>query len=467
MLPFGKENGSMTHIDTKIQHYIAPGRRVHLAGIGGVSMNPLAEVLHSMGLIVQGSDQSSSPAVERLQKMGVSIHIGHTAEDIDGAEFLIRTAAIHDDNPEIAAAHEKGIPVFERAEAWGAIMQQYENAVCIAGTHGKTTTTSMTTHIFMAAQADPTVMIGGTLPMLHSGYRVGKGDTIILESCEYCNSFLHFFPTVAVVLNVEADHLDFFKDLDDIKRSFRRFAELVPEDGRIVVNADDPGAMDALKGLPMFTFGCEQRANCQAQGLAWNRGRPSFDVVIDGQLYTHLSLRVAGQHNIYNALAAAAAAYVLGIPARAVRQGLEGFFGAGRRFELLGHCNGADVFDDYAHHPAELRALLEMAKTLGYRRVICAFQPHTYTRTKALFDDFVRELQLADVAVLTDIYATREQNTVGISSKDLVERIPGSVYCPSLEDAAAALRRIAGPGDLVLTVGAGDIFTVGKMLVKA
>ncbi|MCI9444655.1 MAG: UDP-N-acetylmuramate--L-alanine ligase [Oscillospiraceae bacterium] len=457
----------MTHIDTKIQHYIAPGRRVHLAGIGGVSMNPLAEVLHSMGLIVQGSDQSSSPAVERLQKMGVSIHIGHTAEDIDGAEFLIRTAAIHDDNPEIAAAHEKGIPVFERAEAWGAIMQQYENAVCIAGTHGKTTTTSMTTHIFMAAQADPTVMIGGTLPMLHSGYRVGKGDTIILESCEYCNSFLHFFPTVAVVLNVEADHLDFFKDLDDIKRSFRRFAELVPEDGRIVVNADDPGAMDALKGLPMFTFGCEQRANCQAQGLAWNRGRPSFDVVIDGQLYTHLSLRVAGQHNIYNALAAAAAAYVLGIPARAVRQGLEGFFGAGRRFELLGHCNGADVFDDYAHHPAELRALLEMAKTLGYRRVICAFQPHTYTRTKALFDDFVRELQLADVAVLTDIYAAREQNTVGISSKDLVERIPGSVYCPSLEDAAAALRRIAGPGDLVLTVGAGDIFTVGKMLVKA
>ncbi len=467
MLPFGKENGSMTHIDTKIQHYIAPGRRVHLAGIGGVSMNPLAEVLHSMGLIVQGSDQSSSPAVERLQKMGVSIHIGHTAEDIDGAEFLIRTAAIHDDNPEIAAAHEKGIPVFERAEAWGAIMQQYENAVCIAGTHGKTTTTSMTTHIFMAAQADPTVMIGGTLPMLHSGYRVGKGDTIILESCEYCNSFLHFFPTVAVVLNVEADHLDFFKDLDDIKRSFRRFAELVPEDGRIVVNADDPGAMDALKGLPMFTFGCEQRANCQAQGLAWNRGRPSFDVVIDGQLYTHLSLRVAGQHNIYNALAAAAAAYVLGIPARAVRQGLEGFFGAGRRFELLGHCNGADVFDDYAHHPAELRALLEMAKTLGYRRVICAFQPHTYTRTKALFDDFVRELQIADVAVLTDIYAAREQNTVGISSKDLVERIPGSVYCPSLEDAAAALRRIAGPGDLVLTVGAGDIFTVGKRLVKA
>ena len=429
-------------------------------------MNPLAEVLHGMGLIVQGSDQNQSPAVARLQKMGVTVRIGHGAENIEGAEFVIRTAAIHDDNPEIAAAHEKGLPVFERAEAWGAIMQQYENAVCIAGTHGKTTTTSMTTHIFMAAQTDPTVMIGGTLPMLHSGYRVGKGETIILESCEYCNSFLHFFPTVAVILNVEADHLDFFKDLDDIKNSFRKFAALVPEDGRIIANAVDPGAMDALKGMPLFTFGCEKRANCQAQNLVWNHGRASFDVVVDGQLYTHLNLHVAGQHNVYHALAAASAAYVLGITAKAVRLVLEGFFGAGRRFELLGHYNGADVYDDYAHHPAELHALLAMAKTLGYRRVICAFQPHTYTRTKALFDDFVRELQLADVAVLTDIYAARETNTVGISSKDLVDLIPGSVYCPTLEDATAALRRLAGPGDLILTVGAGDIFTVGRALAQ-
>ncbi|MDE7262330.1 MAG: UDP-N-acetylmuramate--L-alanine ligase [Oscillospiraceae bacterium] len=456
----------MTHTETKIQHYITPGRRVHLGGIGGVSMNPLAEVLHGMGLIVQGSDQNTSPAVERLQRMGIAIHIGHAAENIDGAEFLIRTAAIHDSNPEIAAAHERGIPVFERAEAWGAIMQQYENAVCIAGTHGKTTTTSMTTHIFMAAETDPTVMIGGTLPMLHSGYRVGKGETIILESCEYCNSFLHFFPTVAVILNVERDHLDFFKDLDDIKRSFRKFAELVPEDGRIVANADDPGAMDALKGLPLFTFGCENRANCQARNLTWSHGRPSFDVVIDGQLYTHLSLHVAGRHNVSNALAAAAAAYVLDVPAKAVRLGLEGFYGAGRRFELLGRCNGADVYDDYAHHPTELHALLEMAKTLGYRRVICAFQPHTYTRTKALLDDFVRELRLPDVAVLTDIYAARETNTVGISSKDLVDQIPGAVYCPTLDEAAAALRRLAQPGDLILTVGAGDIFTVGRALVR-
>ena len=456
----------MTHTDTSIQPYIVPGRRVHLAGIGGVSMSPLAEVLHGMGLAVQGSDQSGSPAVDHLRAQGISVHVGHEASDIEGAEFLIRTAAIHDDNPEIAAARAQGIPVFERAEAWGAIMRQYENAVCIAGTHGKTTTTSMTTHIFMAAQADPTVMIGGTLPMLHSGYRVGRGDTIILESCEYCNSFLHFFPTVAVVLNVEADHLDFFKDLDDIKRSFRRFAQLTPPDGRIVVNADDEGAMDALKGLPLFTFGCREGTDCQARDLTWHGGRPDFDVVVDGKVYTHLSLRVAGLHNVYNALAAASAAYVLGIPSKAVRQGLEGFFGAGRRFELKGQYNGARVYDDYAHHPAELHALLEMAQSLGCERVICAFQPHTYTRTKALFDDFVRELQLADLVILTDIYAAREQNTIGISSRDLAERIPGALYCPSLPEAAEKLQELAQPGDLIVTAGAGDIYTVGEMLLS-
>ena len=456
----------MTHTDTSIQPYIVPGRRVHLAGIGGVSMSPLAEVLHGMGLAVQGSDQSGSPAVDHLRAQGISVHVGHEASDIEGAEFLIRTAAIHDDNPEIAAARAQGIPVFERAEAWGAIMRQYENAVCIAGTHGKTTTTSMTTHIFMAAQADPTVMIGGTLPMLHSGYRVGRGDTIILESCEYCNSFLHFFPTVAVVLNVEADHLDFFKDLDDIKRSFRRFAQLTPPDGRIVVNADDEGAMDALKGLPLFTFGCREGADCQARDLTWHGGRPDFDVVVDGKVYTHLSLRVAGLHNVYNALAAASAAYVLGIPSKAVRQGLEGFFGAGRRFELKGQYNGARVYDDYAHHPAELHALLEMAQSLGCERVICAFQPHTYTRTKALFDDFVRELQLADLVILTDIYAAREQNTIGISSRDLAERIPDALYCPSLPEAAEKLRELAQPGDLIVTAGAGDIYIVGEMLLS-
>ena len=456
----------MTHIDTKIQHFITPVRRVHLSGIGGVSMCPLAEVLHGMGLVVQGSDMRDSPIVEHLRSLGISVAVGHTAQDIEGAEFLIRTAAIHDDNPEIAAAHQKGIPVFERAEAWGAIMQRYENAICIAGTHGKTTTTAMTTHIFMAAQADPTVMIGGTLPMLHSGYRVGKGDTIILESCEYCNSFLYFFPTVAVVLNIDADHLDFFKDLDDIKHSFRRFAQLVPADGKIVANADDANAMDALKGLPLFTFGLDHPADCRGENLTWNHGLPSFDIVIDGKLYTSLSLHTAGRHNVLNALAAAAAAYVLGIPGEAVKAGLEAFSGAGRRFEYKGEYNGAKIYDDYAHHPGELHALLTAARSMGYQRVICAFQPHTYSRTKALFDDFVRELHTVDQVVLAEIFAARETNTIGISSADLAAEIPGSIFCPTLQDVTAQLKKLAQPGDLILTVGAGDIYTAGEALIQ-
>lgn len=429
-------------------------------------MCPLAEVLHGMGLVVQGSDMRDSPIVEHLRSLGISVAVGHTAQDIEGAEFLIRTAAIHDDNPEIAAAHQKGIPVFERAEAWGAIMQRYENAICIAGTHGKTTTTAMTTHIFMAAQADPTVMIGGTLPMLHSGYRVGKGDTIILESCEYCNSFLYFFPTVAVVLNIDADHLDFFKDLDDIKHSFRRFAQLVPADGKIVANADDANAMDALKGLPLFTFGLDHPADCRGENLTWNHGLPSFDIVIDGKLYTSLSLHTAGRHNVLNALAAAAAAYVLGIPGEAVKAGLEAFSGAGRRFEYKGEYNGAKIYDDYAHHPGELHALLTAARSMGYQRVICAFQPHTYSRTKALFDDFVRELRTVDQVVLAEIFAARETNTIGISSADLTAEIPGSIFCPTLQDVTAQLKKLAQPGDLILTVGAGDIYTAGEALIQ-
>jgi len=452
-----------------IQAYILPGRRVHLSGIGGVSMCPLAEVLRGMGLVVQGSDMSNSDTVARLRELGIRVHVGHSAQAIQGAEFLVRTAAVRDDNPEIMAARAAGIPVFERAEAWGAIMQQYKNAVCIAGTHGKTTTTAMTTHIFMAAQADPTVMIGGTLPLLGSGYRVGRGETIILESCEYCNSFHHFFPTIAVVLNVEEDHLDFFKDLEDIQRSFRKFAEITPSHGHVVVNADDQGAMDALRGMghPLFTFSLHSHtANCHCANLVITHGLPAFDIVIDGQVYTHVELLVGGEHNISNALAAASAAYLLQVPGSAVKAGLELFTGAGRRFEYKGEYNGAKIYDDYAHHPAELHALLSMARTLGYDRVICAFQPHTYTRTKALFHDFVRELRCADHLFLAEIYAAREKNTLGISSRDLAQQIPGAVYCATLDEVTEQLRAMAQPGDLILTVGAGNIVTAGEKLAK-
>ena len=459
----------MMHPTVDIKTFFKPGTRVHLAGIGGVSMCPLAEVLTGMGLQVQGSDMSESDTVRQLRAQGIPVAVGHSAENLKDCALVIRTAAIHDDNPEIAGAIARGIPVYERAQAWGAIMQHYQNAVCISGTHGKTTTTSMATHIFMAAQADPTVMIGGTLPLLHSGYRVGRGDTIILESCEYCNSFLNFFPTVAVILNVEADHLDFFKDLADIEHSFHAFADLVPQRGYIISNADDPGAREAVKGLshPVFTFGiADPDADCTAHNVAFHDGCPTFDVVIRGETYAHVELHIAGRHNILNSLAAASAAYVLGIPGSAVEEGLATFHGAGRRFERKGTFHGADVFDDYAHHPAELHALLTTAQSMGYERVICAFQPHTYTRTKALFDDFVRELQLPDVTILAEIYAAREKNDIGISSQDLAAKIPSAVYCSTLDQVADQLAKLARPGDLILTVGAGDIFRAGEKLLE-
>ena len=450
-----------------IHTYIRPGAHAHLVGIGGVSMSPLAEVLYGAGVVITGSDLHDSETVEHLRALGIPVVIGHKGESVQGAGCVIRTAAVHDDNPEIAAARAAGIPVFERAEAWGAIMRHYQNALCVAGTHGKTTTTSMCTQIFLAAQRDPTVMIGGTLPALGAGHRVGKGDTIILESCEYCNSFLSFFPTVAVILNVDADHLDFFKDLEDVKHSFRRFAQLVPERGMVIADGDDKNTMDALKGLgkPLKTFGLEE-GDIHAAHLAYEKGVGSFDLVYQGENLGRIALRVPGVHNVRNALAAAGAALELKVPFAAIQEGLYAFTGAGRRFERKGEYRGAVLYDDYAHHPGELRALFTTVKTLGYDRVICAFQPHTYSRTKELFNDFVEVLKLPDKVLLAEIFAARETDTLGVSSKDLAERIPGAEYCPTLEDVTGRLSQLARPGDLLITVGAGDIHLAGERLLE-
>ena len=346
-------------------------------------------------------------------------------------------------------------------------MSDYKHALCISGTHGKTTTTSMCTHIVMAAQMDPTVMIGGTLPLLHAGHRVGKGDTIILESCEYCNSFLSFRPTTAVILDIEADHLDFFKDLADVENSFRRFADLVPaEDGVVVANADDRNTMDTLDGINrhMFTFGMGDYADVYCENLEYVNGNGHFDLMQEGKKLARIELSVPGRHNVENALAAAAATLTIGVSPEAIAAGLHAYRGAERRFQCKGEYNGAMIYDDYAHHPGELHVLLDTAKTLGYERVICAFQPHTYTRTKALFSDFVQELKRPDITLLAEIYAAREKNTVGISSRDIAECIPGAIYCPTLADVTARLKELARPGDLILTVGAGDIYQVGEAL---
>ena len=446
-----------------IRDYLVPGRQAHLVGIGGVSMRPLGLVLQGMGMRITGSDMNASVSTQELEEQGIHVTIGHKPENIAGAECVIRTAAVHNDNPEIAAARAQGIPVFERAQAWGVIMQRYENAICISGTHGKTTTTSMVTHIFLQAGKDPTVMIGGKLPILGAGHRVGAGDDIILESCEYCNSFLNFFPTTAVVLNVEEDHLDFFKDLEEIKASFRRFAELVPEGGKILVNGEDKNAMDALRGIPANTFGMHPGFDVYAENLSADFR--SLDVIAGGKPYCHLELKVIGKHNACNAVAAAAVAWLHGIDAKDVEAGLAQFHGADRRMQYKGTVSGAEIYDDYAHHPGELRATLNAARILQPKRLIVAFQPHTYTRTKALFDDFVLALKEADVCVLSEIYAAREQNTIGISSKDLQAQIPGAVFCRTLPQTADYLRSILQPGDLLLTIGAGDIYRVADALV--
>ena len=448
----------------KIGQYLVPGSHVHLVGIGGVSMRPLGLVLKGMGMKVTGSDMSASEGTRELEAKGIPVTIGHNAENIQGADCIIRTAAAHNDNPEIAAARASGIPVFERAQAWGEIMRSYKNAVCVSGTHGKTTTTSMLTHILMEADLDPTVMIGGYLPLLHASHRVGHGDTILLESCEYCDSFLNFFPTLALVLNVEEDHLDYFKDLADIQKSFHKFAEMATFG--VVANGDDPHTVQALEGIDYVTFGLGEGNRIHAANMCpdWRH----FDVLCDGKFYCHLDMGVLGRHNAMNALAASAAAWMMGIPGQAVSRGLVSFHGAGRRMEFKGKFHGADVYDDYAHHPDEVAATISAVRdAMPGRRLVLAFQPHTYSRTSALFDDFVRELSRADVLVLAEIYAARERNTIGISSADVAEKIPGAVFCETLPEVTEYLRQNVREGDVVLTMGAGDIFRAGEALLKS
>ena len=455
---------------SSFSEYYWAGRKGHMIGIGGVSMAPLAEVLSDAGLVISGSDLTESKNVVHLQSKGITVFVGpQKAENIpEDAEFVIRTAAAHDNNPEVVEAHRRGLPVFERAQAWGTIMKDYRNSLCIAGTHGKTTTTSMSAHILMADQRDPTVMIGGTLPIFNAAHHVGVGDTIIMESCEYYNSFLSFSPTVAVILNIEKDHMDFFKDLDDIKNSFRKFASLVPPDGSIIANAEDENTMDALRSLgrDIFTFGLHEGADVYAANIQQNGAHTEFDLMYCGEAITHITLNVPGLHNVKNALAASSAAICLGCRTESIKYGLSGFYGANRRFEFKGKFNGADIYDDYAHHPSELKAVLDAVDPLGYKRVIVVFQPHTYSRTKEFFNEFVEQLRRPDFCYLAEIFAARESNTIGISSADLAREIPNGQFFADNAELEKTLRAVASPGDIILTIGAGDVYRIGENLLS-
>ena len=449
-------------------------QHIHFIGIGGISMSGLAEILLEEGFTVSGSDNKESALTDHLSQNGATVFYGQKASNIiDGIDLVVYTAAIHEDNEEFAEAKRQNLPMLSRAELLGQLMTNYKTPVAISGTHGKTTTTSMLSHIALAADLDPTISVGGILKAIEGNIRVGGPDLFITEACEYTNSFLHFFPKIGIILNVDADHLDFFKDLDDIRNSFHLFAKLLPENGTLVINGDIDKIEEITSDLScrVITFGKEASLDYSAANITYNeQGNASFDVVKNGQNVAHLALAVGGEHNVYNALAAIAVADILGVPAETIQTGLASFHGTDRRFEYKGEVGGVTIIDDYAHHPTEITATLTAAEKYPHKHLWCVFQPHTYSRTKAFLDDFAEVLSMADVIVLADIFAAREQNTFGVSSKDILERLTAkgkdAHYFPSFEEIEKFLSEKCINGDLLITMGAGNVVSIGEDLVN-
>lgn len=447
---------------------------VHFIGIGGISMSGLAEILLSRKFPVSGSDTHESALTDQLAAQGAVIHYPQMAENItDDIDVVVYTAAIHPDNPEFRAAQEKNLPMLTRAQLLGEIMRNYKEAINVSGTHGKTTTTSMITEILLEAHKDPTVSVGGMLKDIGGNIRVGGQETFVVEACEYTNSFLSFFPTIEVILNVEADHLDFFKDIDDIRHSFKLFAEKLPEDGLLVINKDIKHSEYFTQELKcrVVTFGHEKDADYTANFISYDKfAHPSYTLFYKGEELARVELGVTGEHNIYNSLAAVAVARSLDIPMEVILRGLKRFTGTDRRFQKKGSVNGFTIIDDYAHHPQEIAATIEAAKKYPHRKLWIVFQPHTYSRTAALLDDFAGALSQADEIVLADIYAAREKNTIGISSDDLrkhmLEQNTNVYYIPKFEDIEDFLLQHVEEGDVLITMGAGDIYKVGDDLLK-
>ncbi len=447
---------------------------VYFIGIGGISMSGLAEILLSRKFPVSGSDSHESALTDQLAAQGAMVHYPQMAENItDDIDVVVYTAAIHPDNPEFRAAQEKNLPMLTRAQLLGEIMRNYKEAINVSGTHGKTTTTSMITEILLEAHKDPTVSVGGMLKDIGGNIRVGGQETFVVEACEYTNSFLSFFPTIEVILNVEADHLDFFKDIDDIRHSFKLFAEKLPEDGLLVINKDIKHSEYFTQALKcrVVTFGHEKDADYTANFISYDKfAHPSYTLFYKGEELAQVELGVTGEHNIYNSLAAVAVARSLDIPMETILRGLKRFTGTDRRFQKKGSVNGFTIIDDYAHHPQEIAATIEAAKKYPHRKLWIVFQPHTYSRTAALLDDFAGALSQADEIVLADIYAAREKNTIGISSDDLrkhmLEQNTNVYYIPKFEDIEDFLLQHVEEGDVLITMGAGDIYKVGDDLLK-
>lgn len=443
-------------------------KKVHFVGIGGSGMCPIAEILIHRGYEVSGSDTAESDTLARIRGYGIPVFMGQRAENIKDTELVVYTAAVKQDNPELVAAREKGIPTIERSVMLGLVTRRFPNTIGVSGTHGKTTTTAMITQILLEAGLDPSAIIGGKLPLIGGNGRVGKSDTIVCEACEFVDTFLQLHPHIAVVLNIDNDHLDYFGTVENTIRSFHQFC--LQTSGYIIVNGDDANAMKAVQGITnaqIITYGFQPQNDYSAADIqVTRRAREEFTILKHGSKLTDITLSIPGKHNIYNALAAFAVADLLGVSTESAAKSLHAFTGVHRRFELLGEFGGITVADDFAHHPTEVTATLTAAKQMGFSRVWAVFQPHTYSRTYLLFNDFVKALKIADRVVLSEILAVRETNTYNIYAKDLAEKIPGSVWFKTFEEIADYMVQNAKDGDLILTIGGGDIYKCANRIVE-
>lgn len=462
----------MTNLDELKQY-----KHIHMIGIGGTSMSGIATILKKWGFYVTGSDANQSELVDKLIENNIPVIIGHDLENIKRANLVVYSAAIPEDDVEMLEAKRLGIQTMERSTFLGLITKAYKNTICVSGTHGKTTTTSMLSVCFLEARKDPTIQVGAILKQIGGNYRVGNSDCFILESCEYVESFLKFHPRTEVILNIDNDHLDYFKDLDHIKNAFVKFVKLLPEEGLLVVNADDENCASLYKNTTakIVTFGINnEKCNFVARNISYdNNGFPLFDVYRNNTFYKSIKLSVPGLHNVYNALACIATCHEYGIEKETIKTALAKYTGAHRRFELVGETNGAYVYDDYGHHPTEIKAVYDAMKKKKYNRSWVVFQPHTYSRTKNLLADFAQVLSGFDNIIITDIYAAREKNTLGISSTDLVNQIninrigKKAIYMSDFNEIAKYIRDRVMPNDIVLTIGAGTVTNIGPMIVNS
>lgn len=455
-------------------------KHIHFIGIGGSGMYPLAQILHSQGYYLTGSDNNETETLQAVRNMGIPVFMGQRAENIEGADLIVHTAAIMNDNPELIASRESGVPVLERSELLGIVTSWYDDAICVSGTHGKTTTTSMITQIMYTADVDLSAFIGGKLPCIHGSGLAGKSEIMVCEACEFVDTFLKLYPDIAVILNIDADHLDYFKTVDNIIKSFHKFAQKTTK--AIIVNGDDANSMKAIEGVTgkdIITFGFNATNDYYPTNIKRVSGmQTTYTVTSKGQELFDITINVAGTHNILNSLASVVACLYKNINIESIKKGLYDFGGAGRRFEKIGEVNGITIVDDYAHHPSEIAVTLKAAKDMNYKRVWAVFQPFTYSRTAMLLNEFKDALSIADKVVLTDIMGSREKNTYNIYTRNLAEIIDGAVYFPQDETAEPSNERKeynfhqvcdyicenAQEGDLIVTMGCGDVYKCAKMI---